>query len=71
MNLKVVKQLYYYEIPTLLICEDEKQFNYLFVLLDEETEEYIGHKVDAEHSGNSYQVNLICELFSMTKFLVS
>lgn len=51
MNLKVVKQLYYYEIPTLLICEDEKQFNYLFVLLDEETEEYIGHKVDAEHSG--------------------
>lgn len=51
MNLKVVKQLYYYEIPTLLICEDQKQFNYLFVLLDEETEEYIGHKVDAEHSG--------------------
>ncbi len=51
MNLKVVKQLYYYEIPTLLICEDEKQFNYLFVLLDEETEEYIGHKVDAENSG--------------------
>ena len=51
MNLRVVKQLYYYEIPTLLICEDEKQFNYLFVLLDEDTEEYIGHKVDAEQSG--------------------
>jgi type I restriction enzyme R subunit len=52
MNLKVVKQLYYYDIPTLLICEDSKQYNFLFVLLDEETEEYIGLKVDVEQTAS-------------------
>lgn len=52
MKLKVVKQLYYYEIPTLLICEDSKRYNYLFVLLDEETEEYIGMKVDVEQTAS-------------------
>lgn len=52
MKLKVVKQLYYYDIPTLLFCEDSKQYNYLFVLLDEETEDYIGLKVDVEQTAS-------------------
>ncbi len=52
MKLKVVKQLYYYDIPTLLICEDSKQYNFLFVLLDEDNEEYIGLKVDVEQTAS-------------------
>lgn len=52
MKLKVVKQLYYYNIPTLLICEDSKQYNFLFVLLDEEEETYIGLKVDVEQTAS-------------------
>lgn len=52
MKLKVVKQLYYYDIPTLLICEDSKQYNFLFVILNEEKEEYIGLKVDVEQTAS-------------------
>jgi len=50
VNLKVIKQLYYYEIPTLILCENEWQSNYLFVLLNEEKQTYIGKKVNAEET---------------------
>ena len=50
MNLKVTKQLYYYEIPTLILCEDERRSNFLFVLLDDEKQLYIGKKVNAEET---------------------
>lgn len=48
MNLKIVKILYYYEIPTLVLCQDSWQNNFLFVLLDEEKSQYIGKKVSVE-----------------------
>lgn len=48
MNLKVVKQLYYYEIPTLILCHDDWQNNFLFVLLDEDECKYIGKKTSVE-----------------------
>ena len=48
MKLKVKKNLYYYEIPTLILCEDAWQSSYLFVLLDDEKQLYIGKKVNAE-----------------------
>lgn len=52
MKLTVIKKLYYYDIPTLLICEDESQYHYLFVLLDEEEQNYIGIKTNSEEAGN-------------------
>jgi len=50
MNLKVIKQLYYYEIPTLILCEDDWHNNFLFVLLNEDKQTYIGKKVSAEET---------------------
>ena len=50
MNLKVIKYLYYYEVPTLILCRDEWQSNFLFVLLDDEKLLYIGKKVNAEET---------------------
>ena len=48
MKLVYIKILYYYEVPTLIFCQDERQSNYLFALLDDETFEYIGKKVSVE-----------------------
>lgn len=48
MKLKIKKHLYYYEIPTLILCEDAWQSSFLFVLLDDEKCLYIGKKVSAE-----------------------
>ncbi len=48
MKLSVKKVLYYYDMPTLMLCEDEGQGNFLFVLLDEDEESYIGKKIAAE-----------------------
>ncbi|MEA9413465.1 HsdR family type I site-specific deoxyribonuclease [Flavobacterium sp. PL02] len=48
MKLVYIKILYYYEVPTLIFCQDERQSNYLFALLDDETLEYIGKKVSVE-----------------------
>jgi len=48
MKLVYIKILYYYEVPTLIFCQDERQNNYLFALLDDETFEYIGKKVSVE-----------------------
>lgn len=48
MKLVYIKILYYYEVPTLIFCQDERQSNYIFALLDDETFEYIGKKVSVE-----------------------
>lgn len=48
MKLVYIKILYYYEVPTLIFCQDERQCNYIFALLDDETYEYIGKKVSVE-----------------------
>ncbi len=48
MKLAYIKILYYYEVPTLIFCQDERQNNYIFALLDDETFEYIGKKVSVE-----------------------
>ena len=48
MKLAYIKILYYYEVPTLIFCQDERQSNYIFALLDDETYEYIGKKVSVE-----------------------
>lgn len=48
MKLVYIKILYYYEVPTLIFCQDERESNYLFALLDDETYEYIGKKVSVE-----------------------
>ena len=50
MNLSVIKHLYYYEIPTLILCEDERENNYIFVLLNDEKQLYISKKVNAEEA---------------------
>jgi len=50
MKLKVIKQLYYYEVPTLILCEDDWQSSFLFVLLNDEKQTYIGKKVNAEET---------------------
>ncbi len=51
MKLTVKKELYYFDIPTLIFCEDERENNFIFVLLDDEKQTYIGKKVNAEDSG--------------------
>jgi type I restriction enzyme, R subunit len=48
MKLAYIKILYYYEVPTLIFGQDERQNNYIFALLDDETYEYIGKKVSVE-----------------------
>lgn len=45
MKLEVIKYLYYYEVPTVIFCQDERQDNYIFILLSDETYEYIGKRV--------------------------
>ena len=42
MKIKNIKILYYYEVPTLLFCQDEMQNNYFFALFNEEKYQYIG-----------------------------
>ncbi|SDP94803.1 type I restriction enzyme, R subunit [Mucilaginibacter sp. OK268] len=48
MKLEVIKYLYYYEVPTVIFCQDERQNNFIFILLSDETYEYIGKKVNVE-----------------------
>lgn len=48
MKLTYVKILYYYEIPTVMFCQDDRQNNFIFILLDDETYEYIGKRVSVE-----------------------
>ncbi len=48
MKLKLLKSLYYYEVPTLFLAEDKWANNYLFVLLNDDKKEYIGKKLSAE-----------------------
>jgi len=48
MLLPYVKILYYYEVPTVMFCQDERQNNFIFILLNDETYEYIGKKVNVE-----------------------
>lgn len=48
MKLDVLKYLYYYEVPTVMFCQDERQNNFIFILLNDETYEYIGKKVAVE-----------------------
>jgi type I restriction enzyme, R subunit len=46
MKLYIKKELYYFDMPTLVFCEDERENNYIFVLLDDEKLIYIGKRVD-------------------------
>lgn len=48
MELHVKKILYYYEIPTLIHCEDDRENNFIFVLLNEEKLEFIGKRVSVQ-----------------------
>ncbi|MBX2935314.1 MAG: HsdR family type I site-specific deoxyribonuclease [Ferruginibacter sp.] len=48
MKLDYVKILYYYEVPTVMFCQDERQNNFIFILLNDETYDYIGKKVNVE-----------------------
>jgi type I restriction enzyme, R subunit len=48
MKLEVLKYLYYYEVPTVIFCQDERLNNFIFILLSDETYEYIGKKVSVE-----------------------
>ncbi len=48
MKLEVIKYLYYYEVPTVIFCQDERQNNFIFILLNDETYEYIGKKINVE-----------------------
>lgn len=48
MKFPYLKYLYFYEVPTVIFCQDERQSNYIFILLDEEHLKYIGKKVNAE-----------------------
>ncbi|HEX9504080.1 MAG TPA: HsdR family type I site-specific deoxyribonuclease [Patescibacteria group bacterium] len=50
MKLTVKKDLYYFDVPTLVFCEDERENNFIFVLLDDEKLTYIGKKVNMEDS---------------------
>lgn len=50
MKLTVKKELYYFDVPTLIFCEDERASNFIFVLLDDEKQTYIGKKVNVEDS---------------------
>lgn len=48
MKLDVVRYLYYYEVPTVIFCQDNRQQNFIFTLFHEDPYEYIGKKVDVE-----------------------
>lgn len=48
MKLTYVKILYYYEVPTVMFCQDERQNNFIFILLNDETYEYVGKRVSVE-----------------------
>lgn len=48
MKLEIIKYLYYYEVPTVMFCQDERQNNFIFILMNDETYEYIGKKVNVE-----------------------
>lgn len=48
MKLDVVRYLYYYEVPTVMFCQDNRQSNFIFCLYNEEPYEYIGKKVSLE-----------------------
>lgn len=48
MKLAYVKILYYYEVPTVIFCQDDRQNNFIFILMNDETYEYIGKKVNVE-----------------------
>ena len=50
MKLSIKKELYYFDVPTLIFCEDERENNFIFVLLDDEKLTYIGKKVNVEDS---------------------
>ena len=51
MKLTIKKELYYFDVPTLIFCEDERENNFIFVLLDDEKLTFIGKKINAEDSG--------------------
>lgn len=51
MKLIIKKELYYFDLPTLVFCEDERENNFIFVLLDEDKLTYIGKKIPVEESG--------------------
>jgi len=48
MKLDVIRYLYYYEVPTVIFCQDDRQNNFIFCLFHEDPYEYIGKKVDLE-----------------------
>lgn len=48
MKLEVIKHLYYYEVPTVIFCKDERQNNFIFILMNDDPYEYIGKKVSVE-----------------------
>lgn len=48
MKLEIIKYLYYYEVPTVMFCQDERANNFIFILMNDETYEYIGKKVNVE-----------------------
>ena len=48
MKLINIKILYYYDIPTLLFCQDEMQNNYFFALFNDDTYQYIGKCVSTK-----------------------
>lgn len=48
MKLAYIKILYYYEVPTVIYCQDDRQNNFIFILMNDETYEYIGKKVNVE-----------------------
>ncbi len=48
MKLDVVRYLYYYEVPTVIFCQDNRQNNFIFCLFTEEPYTYIGKKVSLE-----------------------
>jgi type I restriction enzyme, R subunit len=50
MKLRIKKELYYFDVPTLVFCEDARENNFIFVLLDDEKLTYIGKKVNVEDS---------------------
>ncbi|GAB4020515.1 HsdR family type I site-specific deoxyribonuclease [Spirosoma migulaei] len=48
MKLDVVRYLYYYEVPTVIFCQDDRRHNFIFCLFTEEPYTYIGKKVSLE-----------------------
>jgi type I restriction enzyme R subunit len=52
MKLTIKKELYYFDVPTLVFAEDERENNFIFVLLDDEKLTYIGKKVNVDESSS-------------------